>query len=70
MTAKQIIERLLRIKAAADGGKTLLSNQGQAMDGYSELAAYRQVLSDYVKTLENAQNDRDRKSPPVSHKTP
>ena len=39
-----ILDKLLRVKAAADGGDELLSNQGQALDGYSELANYRSIL--------------------------
>ena len=43
------VEEMLRVKKAADGGKALLSNQGQALDGYSELANYRRVLEEIEK---------------------
>jgi hypothetical protein len=36
---------LLNTKDAADGKHPLLSNQGQALDGYSELANYRASLN-------------------------
>jgi hypothetical protein len=39
-----IIELLIKTKQYADGGKTLVSNQGQAMDGYTELAEYRRLI--------------------------
>lgn len=34
----------LTIKQIADSGTSLVSNQGQALDGYSELANYRTVI--------------------------
>ena len=40
-----IIRQMVWVKAVADGGDALLSNQGQGMDGYSELANYRAILS-------------------------
>ena len=39
-----VVRKMLDVKAAADSGKALVSNQGQAMDGYSELANYRNIL--------------------------
>ncbi len=41
---RKIIKRLLAVKKAADSSQALVSCQGQAMDGYSELANYRQIL--------------------------
>lgn len=41
---RKIIKRLLAVKKAADSGQALVSCQGQAMDGYTELANYRQIL--------------------------
>lgn len=38
------ITQMLAVKKAADSGAALVSCQGQAMDGYSELANYRQIL--------------------------
>lgn len=42
------MDSLVRIKAAADGGQALAGNQGQALDGYSELANYRAVIEAHV----------------------
>lgn len=44
-----ILDQLLRIKQAADDGTSLISNQGQALDGYSELANYRAVIEKFKK---------------------
>ncbi len=41
---RQIVKRMLAVKEASDSGKPLVSCQGQAMDGYSELANYRSIL--------------------------
>ena len=41
---RQIVKKLIKVKAAADGKIELISNQGQAMDGYSELYNYRSIL--------------------------
>ena len=38
------IAQMLAVKKAADSGQALVSCQGQAMDGYSELANYRSIL--------------------------
>lgn len=45
------------IKRAADGGKTTIANQGQAMDGYSELAAYRHWLEKAIDLDEDEDED-------------
>jgi len=47
------LEQLLKIKQAADGRASLLSNQGQALDGYSELANYRAVIEKFEKEKSN-----------------
>ena len=39
-----VIAQMLAVKKASDSGQTLVSCQGQAMDGYSELANYRSIL--------------------------
>lgn len=39
-----VLANLLAVKKMADEGQTLVSNQGQAMDGYTELANYRSIL--------------------------
>lgn len=49
MNKLQAIEQLLSIYNIANAGGTLICNQGQALDGYSELANYRAILSG-VKT--------------------
>lgn len=45
------IKSILRIKEAADGGKELIANQVQAMDGYSELANYRSEIEKYAEEV-------------------
>jgi hypothetical protein len=37
---------MLKVKEAADGRRPLFANQGQALDGYSELAHYRAALAE------------------------
>jgi len=49
LTAEKAIKKMLAVKDASDGKVALLSCQGQAMDGYSELANYRQILDQYRK---------------------
>ncbi len=39
-----VVRKMLDVKEVADSGKALFSCQGQAMDGYSELANYRNIL--------------------------
>ena len=43
-TDADIIASLISVKNAADGKTELISNQGQALDGYSELANYRYII--------------------------
>lgn len=41
---KELADAVRKIKKMADGGVELVSNQGQALDGYSELAEYRGAI--------------------------
>jgi len=43
---------MLAVKRAADGKESLYSNQGQALDGYSELYNYRQILAKIEEAVE------------------
>lgn len=54
MTDKEAVDALIRVKQCADGviGTDLMSNQGQGMDGYSELANYRNVLEKIMEKRE------------------
>ena len=40
----EVVGKMLAVKKASDSGQALFSCQGQAMDGYSELANYRSIL--------------------------
>lgn len=40
----KVIAQMLAVKKASDSGQALISCQGQAMDGYTELANYRSIL--------------------------
>lgn len=44
-----MIDALIRVKQCADGGTELVSNQGQGMDGYSELANYRAIIKKFIE---------------------
>ena len=46
---EELVQWLIKIKDMADGGKTSLANQGQALDGYSELANYRDIIEQMRK---------------------
>lgn len=43
---------LVKIFNCAEDGTVLISNQGQALDGYSELANYRSVIEEMGKLFE------------------
>ena len=45
----EFIKNMLAIYNAAISGKVLFSQQGQAMDGYSELANYRAIIKTYIE---------------------
>lgn len=51
----KIIEKMLAVKEASDNQTALISCQGQAMDGYSELANYRYILEEYIKKREKTE---------------
>lgn len=40
----EVVDSLIEVKQCADGGTETFANQGQAMDGYSELANYRSLI--------------------------
>jgi len=44
--------QLFRVLDMADSGTPSIANQGQALDGYSELANYRSVIEKMKKILE------------------
>ena len=46
-----VVDKLLEVKAAADGKPVLFSSQGQGMSGIEELHTYRMIL----KGLEDEQ---------------
>lgn len=48
---RAIIKKLVRVLDAYDGGEELISNQGQAMDGFSALANFVSVARKAKKTL-------------------
>ena len=48
----KVCETIARIREAADSKKPLMACQGQAMDGYSELAHYRQAALDAANVLQ------------------
>ncbi len=45
------LRSLIRVKDAADGRVKMVSNQGQAMDGFSELANYRSLVDKIKKDI-------------------
>lgn len=49
----------IRIDEASKGGKALISNQGQGMDGYTKLANYDSCVNKARKALEPAAGDSD-----------
>lgn len=48
---ERLLQSLVRVKRAADGGVALISNQGQALDGISELYNYRSIVQDIDERL-------------------
>ena len=46
----ELIKQLIHIKDIADNKITTLSCQGQGMDGYTELAEYRNIIEKLRKT--------------------
>ena len=55
--SKEIVENLLLIKKAADEKTPLISNQGQALDGISELANYRRSIENLQALLEKEEEE-------------
>ena len=51
MTEREAIDALIRVKQCADSGTELVSNQGQALDGYSERAEYRAIIEKFVAEI-------------------
>ncbi len=51
MEPEATMDKLVCIKICADGKDALVSNQGQALDGYSELANYRDIIQKYADGL-------------------
>ena len=43
-----VVNKFLDVYEKANSGTELVSNQGQAMDGYSELANYRSILKEFI----------------------
>jgi hypothetical protein len=52
MTDKEIVDQLIVIHKAMSSGSALLSNQGQALDGYSALA-------NFIHLAETAEAERE-----------
>ena len=48
-----IVRRLLEVRAAAKSGRVLISAQGQAMDGFTELANYHHLLDLLATVIAN-----------------
>ena len=53
MNEIKTLNALLKVYEYATSGKELISNQGQAMDGYSELANYRAILREFLNETNN-----------------
>ena len=52
-----VIEYLVIIKDMADTGKLVRVNQGQVLDGYSELASYRKGVAELAEVLEEGEKN-------------
>ena len=57
MTHSEIVRRLINIFDCLEDGSRLISNQGQALDGYSALAAFRAL----------AQRAKQSQTTPITH---
>ena len=55
VTEIKTLDQLVAVYEAANAGKTVLGNQGQALDGYSELANYRAILAQFLAAREGRQ---------------
>ena len=47
---KAIVETMVAIETVAMSGKPLISNQGQAMDGYTMLAEFRSLAREVLES--------------------
>jgi hypothetical protein len=56
---KKLIKNLIDIYDAANSLKPTHANQGQAMDGFSELRNYREIIKE-IKKVFVAKNDKSR----------
>jgi hypothetical protein len=54
--AESTINKMLCVYRAAVSGKSLVSNQGQSLDGFSELANYRAILAMTDKSTKGAKH--------------
>jgi len=43
------IKQMLAVYDVSTSGKALFSQQGQGMDGYSELANYRSIIKNFIR---------------------
>jgi len=55
VTEIKTLDQLVAVYEAANTGKATLGNQGQALDGYSELANYRAILAQFLAAREGRQ---------------
>lgn len=51
--SNQIIRKLVDVLDALEGGSSLISNQGQPLDGYSALANFRAIAQEAKEVLLN-----------------
>jgi len=49
MTPETTLNALLNVYRMANSGTPCVANQGQAMDGYSELCNYREILRNHLE---------------------
>jgi hypothetical protein len=50
-----LVRALIRTKNVADGKIECVANQGQALDGYSELANYRAIIDKLKEIIKGSQ---------------
>lgn len=53
----QILKSLVDVLNAYEGATSLISNQGQALDGYSALASFLDIARKAKNYLENKETD-------------
>lgn len=59
LTKKEIIEKLVEILDAYENQDALISNQGQALDGYSALANFVELAKKAKCLLKNEEDERN-----------